>query len=112
LHHCDSVELELARVAVLWNPGTPEGEVQRQRLDAAALAMRVKLRFFGVRHPGELQSVFADIERERFDALLVSQLVADALMMAVWRRGKPVELLHHSDQGVNYRARLSSSGHD
>jgi transposase InsO family protein len=25
--------------------------------------------------------------------------VADALMMAVWRRGKPVELLHHSDQG-------------
>jgi putative transposase len=30
------------------------------------------------------------------------QLVADALMMAVWRRGKPVELLHHSDQGSQY----------
>lgn len=27
------------------------------------------------------------------------QLVVDALMMAVWRRGKPVALLHHSDQG-------------
>ena len=27
---------------------------------------------------------------------------ADALMMAVWRRGKPVELLHHSDQGSQY----------
>lgn len=30
---------------------------------------------------------------------MTSQLVVDALMMAVWRRGKPVALLHHSDQG-------------
>ena len=30
---------------------------------------------------------------------MTSQMVADALMMAVWRRGKPMELLHHSDQG-------------
>ena len=29
-------------------------------------------------------------------------LVADALMMAVWRRGKPVAVLHHSDQGSQY----------
>jgi putative transposase len=35
-------------------------------------------------------------------ANMSSQLVADALMMAVWRRGKPVELLHHSDQGSQY----------
>ena len=33
---------------------------------------------------------------------MTSQLVADALMMAVWRRGKPVALLHHSDQGSQY----------
>lgn len=33
---------------------------------------------------------------------MTSQLVADALMMAVWRRGSPVELLHHSDQGSQY----------
>lgn len=33
---------------------------------------------------------------------MTSQLVADALMMAVWRRGKPVTLLHHSDQGSQY----------
>lgn len=31
-----------------------------------------------------------------------SQLVADALMMAVWRRGRPVALLHHSDRGSQY----------
>lgn len=30
---------------------------------------------------------------------MTSQFVVDALMMAVWRRGKPVALLHHSDQG-------------
>ena len=33
---------------------------------------------------------------------MASQLVADALMMAVWRRGKPAALLHHSDQGSQY----------
>jgi len=31
-----------------------------------------------------------------------SQLVLDALMMALWRRGRPAELLHHSDQGSQY----------
>jgi putative transposase len=30
---------------------------------------------------------------------MTSQLVADALMMAVWRRSKPGALLHHSDRG-------------
>ncbi len=33
---------------------------------------------------------------------MTSQLVADALMMAVWRRGRPSALLHHSDQGSQY----------
>jgi putative transposase len=32
-------------------------------------------------------------------AAMTAQLVADALMMAIWRRGKPNALLHHSDQG-------------
>lgn len=39
-------------------------------------------------------------------ASMTSHLVADALMMAVWRRGKPQALLHHSDQGSQY-----TSGH-
>ena len=30
---------------------------------------------------------------------MTAQLVLDALVMALWRRGKPTELLHHSDQG-------------
>ena len=35
-------------------------------------------------------------------ASMTAQLVADALMMAIWRRGKPAMLLHHSDQGSQY----------
>jgi putative transposase len=31
-----------------------------------------------------------------------AQLVTDALMMAVWRRGRPDALLHHSDRGSQY----------
>ncbi|MDA9421638.1 DDE-type integrase/transposase/recombinase, partial [Bradyrhizobium sp. CCBAU 53380] len=31
-------------------------------------------------------------------AAMTAQLVTDALLMAVWRRGKPEALLHHSDQ--------------
>lgn len=28
---------------------------------------------------------------------MTAQLVTDALIMAIWRRGKPDALLHHSD---------------
>ena len=35
-------------------------------------------------------------------ATMAAQLVADALTMAIWRRGKPDALLHHSDQGSQY----------
>ena len=35
-------------------------------------------------------------------ASMTAQLVADALLMAVWRRGKPDALMHHSDQGSQY----------
>jgi len=33
---------------------------------------------------------------------MTAQLVTDAPVMAVWRRGKPEALLHHSDQGSQY----------
>ena len=33
---------------------------------------------------------------------MAAQLVTDALIMAIWRRGKPDALLHHSDQGSQY----------
>lgn len=35
-------------------------------------------------------------------AEMTAGLVTDALVMAIWRRGKPDALLHHSDQGSQY----------
>jgi len=35
-------------------------------------------------------------------ATMTAQLVTDALIMAIWRRGTPDALLHHSDQGSQY----------
>ena len=35
-------------------------------------------------------------------AAMTAELVTDALLMAVWRRGRPRELLHHSDRGSQY----------
>jgi putative transposase len=33
---------------------------------------------------------------------MTAQFDTDALVMAIWRRGKPGALLHHSDQGSQY----------
>src|SRR4051812_7676524 len=33
---------------------------------------------------------------------MTAQLVTDALIMAIWRRGNPDALLQHSDQGSQY----------
>jgi putative transposase len=35
-------------------------------------------------------------------ATMTTQFVADALMMAIWRRGKPDAVTHHSDRGSQY----------
>jgi putative transposase len=39
-------------------------------------------------------------------ATMTAQLVTDALVMAIWRRGKPRTGLHHSDQGSQYTSDL------
>lgn len=33
---------------------------------------------------------------------MTSQMGTDAVIMAIWRGGRPQELLHHSDQGSQY----------
>ncbi len=35
-------------------------------------------------------------------ATMTAQFVTDALVMAIWRRGRPDALLHHSDRGSQY----------
>jgi putative transposase len=40
---------------------------------------------------------------------MTAQPVTDALIMTIWRRGKPDSLLHHSDQAANTPANSSSA---
>jgi len=37
---------------------------------------------------------------------MTAQLVTDALVMAIWRRGTPHTVLHHSDRGSQYTSAL------
>jgi putative transposase len=40
---------------------------------------------------------------------MTAQLVTDALVRAIWRRGKPDALLHHSDPAANIPVSSSNS---
>ena len=40
-------------------------------------------------------------------AEMTAQFVTDALVMAIWRRGKPDALLHQSDRGSQYTSGLN-----
>lgn len=42
------------------------------------------------------------IERWSMSDTMKAKMVSDALLMALWRRGKPGSLMHHSDQGSQY----------
>ena len=44
-------------------------------------------------------------------AAMTAQLVTDALVMAIWRRGKPDALLHHSDRGSPIQQRTVPAAH-
>ena len=46
------------------------------------------------------------------NAEMTAQLVTDALVMAIWRRGKPDALLHHSDRGSQSGLKRSSQHPD
>ena len=45
-------------------------------------------------------------------AEMTAQFVTDALVMAIWRRGKPDALLHHSDRGSQGGLKRSSQQPD
>ena len=42
-------------------------------------------------------------------AAMTADLVADAHVMALWRRGRPRDLLHHSDRGTQYTSEQCQS---
>ncbi len=55
-----------------------------------------------VRRIAAVIDLFSRVVGWSMAATMTAQLVTDALIMAIWRRGKPHALLHHSDQGSQY----------
>jgi putative tryptophan/tyrosine transport system substrate-binding protein len=59
----------LARVAVLWNPGTPYHPKAVEDLKAAAASLSIELSFARVRTPEEIGPAFAAVSRAHAQAL-------------------------------------------
>jgi len=53
-----------------------------------------------------MEKSVSDSHRDAAGAEMTAQLVTDALVMAIWRRGKLDPLLHHSDRGSQYTTNL------
>jgi len=61
----------IARAAVMINPANPGSARQVQAIRATANALNVDLRVFEIHGEAELAAMFATIERDRVDAILV-----------------------------------------
>ena len=62
------------RVAVLWHPGAVAVRTEQDMLKAAQVAARVlgmRLQFFEVRNPADLDRAFSDISKTRADAVII-----------------------------------------
>ena len=106
----EQVAFALAQAEV----GTPVAEVCRKMGVSEATYYRGK-QLYGVMGPSELRKM-RQLEEENknlkrlvadlsigvaMQTEMTAQLVTDALVVAIWRRGKP-DALHHSDQGSQY----------
>ena len=60
-----------SRVAVVWNPATPQAVRQLDNVRAAAPGLGVTLLPFEIGGPGELDRIFARIAKERAGALFI-----------------------------------------
>lgn len=79
----------VAHVALLWNSASPLQFISERRTQAAAQALGIKLLSLGVRDAEGLERAFADVARERPQALFV---LADRLF------------LHHRERIVKFAA--------
>ena len=59
----------LSKVAVILNTGNQAGESEFQAMQAAAKSLKVELRPFRLRSPGELESALEQIEKMRLEAI-------------------------------------------
>jgi putative ABC transport system substrate-binding protein len=60
------------QVAVLWNPEGPLATQQRNRVEDAARALGLRIRFMSARRSEDIEPTFTVLARERPDALLVA----------------------------------------
>jgi putative ABC transport system substrate-binding protein len=69
----------IRRVALLWNAGG--AGVSLPAMEAAAASLKLNLRQFGVRGPDEFEAAFAEMARQRVEAVAIAEdpmLVANA----------------------------------
>lgn len=59
------------KVAVLWNPGNPGHVIAVRNVGATARSLGIALHFVEAREPENLESAFADMDRQRAQAVLV-----------------------------------------
>ena len=71
------------QIAVLANPDNPGIVPALQAMEGPAKTLRLSLRRFDVREPGELDSAFVAMSREHMDALAV---IEDPVLIVHWKR--------------------------
>jgi putative ABC transport system substrate-binding protein len=77
------VVLKVSRVALLWNTATPTNVPQVSKAQDAARASGVRLQSLGVRGPGEIDSTFAAMTKERAGAVII---LVDVMFIAQRKR--------------------------
>ena len=74
---------KLSRVGVLRNPANPVGVTMSKNIEAAAQQKGIAAFLIGARIPGEIESAFAELTRERVGAVIV---IPDPFMVAQARQ--------------------------
>jgi len=90
----------VTRVAVLWNPVTPVGELERKEIEVAARTLGLQLQFLEVRDPNGFEAAFSSMTRERAGALIV---LVDAMFFT--HRKRIVDLAAKSRLPAIYQRR-------
>jgi len=82
----------VSRVAVLWNASNPTSPDQLRQIEAAARVLGLQLHSLAIRHPDELDSVFAAMTREGAEALIT---LGDAVLWNHRTRVVALAAQHH-----------------
>ena len=62
---------KVSRVAILWDEANPTADFNVRETEAAARAVRLTPRLFGVRDPNEFSSAFSTMRKEQVGALII-----------------------------------------